>query len=307
MSILFVTMKTIFHNDKEYMTTFEALKKIDFLTSTPDDVRKILTDLTILCVPFYIRKGVYILRGRRGSGYTKRSQMTYCPTEKCVSMQRATLKGQTMFYGVVSDDQSHQENARAIVTGECSKLCREGISSVGRETISLSHWEVVKPLYIVSLINDETFTKVKDNIIMNQLRDAFTLFHGEQNSSNEDKEISRFISTEFAKEVKNDNEYLISATIATDIIKDMNFDGIVYPSVPLGGQAGLNIAITPKAVNRKLRFRRTLEQTLYKNRDHSFVRLEKADGKKLPYKQFSDSIIEKELNISSILDLPIVE
>ena len=66
-------------------------------------------------------------------------------------MQRATLKGQTMFYGVISDDQSHQENARAIVTGECSKLCREGTSSVGRETITLSHWEVVKPLHIVSL------------------------------------------------------------------------------------------------------------------------------------------------------------
>lgn len=288
------------------MTTLETLKKMDYINSTPDDVRSILADLTILCVPFYIREGIYILRGRRGSGYTKRSQMTYCPAEKCISMQRATLKGQTMFYGVISDDQSHQENARAIVTGECSKLCREGTSSVGRETITLSHWEVVKPLHIVSLINDETFTEIKDNIILNQLRDAFTLFHGEQNSSDEEKEISRFVSAEFAKEVKNDNEYLISATIATDIVKDMGFDGIVYPSVPMGGQAGLNIALTPKIVNRKLRFRRTLEQTLYKNRDQSFVRLEKADGKKIPHKQFPDSIIEKELNIESIFDLPIV-
>lgn len=288
------------------MTIIEALIKIDYITSTPDDVRNILADLTILCVPFYIRKGIYILRGRRGSGYTKRSQMTYCPAEKCISMQRATLKGQTMFYGVISDDQSHQENARAIVTGECSKLCREGTSSIGRETISLSHWEIVKPLHVVSLINDETFTEVKDNIILNQLRDAFTLFHGEQNSSDEEKEISKFISSEFAKKVNSNNEYLISATIATDIVKDMGFDGIVYPSVPMGGQAGLNIAITPKAVNRELRFRRTLEQTLYKNRGQSFVRLEKADGKKIPHKQCPDSLIEKELNIESIFDLPIV-
>lgn len=288
------------------MTTLETLKKMDYINSTPDDVRNILADLTILCVPFYIREGIYILRGRRGSGYTKRSQMTYCPAEKCFSMQRATLKGQTMFYGVISDDQSHQENARAIVTGECSKLCREGTSSIGRETISLSHWEIVKPLHVVSLINDETFTEVKDNIILNQLRDAFTLFHGEQNSSDEEKEISKFISSEFAKKVNSNNEYLISATIATDIVKDMGFDGIVYPSVPMGGQAGLNIAIASKAVNRKLRFRRTLEQTLYKNRGQSFVRLEKADGKKIPHKQFPDSIIEKELNIESIFDLPIV-
>ena len=291
---------------KEFMTTIEALKKIDYRTSTPEDVRNKLTDLTILCIPFYIRKGIYILRGRRGSGFTKRSQMTYCPAEKCISMQRATLKGQTMFYGVISDDQSHQENARAIVVSECSRLHRDPETIMGRESISLSYWEVIKPLHIVSLINDGTFADVKDNIILNQLREAFVLFHGEQKSSSEEKEISRFISNEFAKEVKNDNEYLISATIAYDIVKDMNFDGIVYPSVPMGGQAGLNIAITPKAVNRKLKFHRTLEQTVYKNGDHSFVRLEKADGKRLPHKQFPNSIIEKELNVESISDLPIV-
>ena len=58
--------------------------------------------------------------------------------------------------------------------------------------------------------------------------------------------------------------------------------------------------------DRKLRFRRTLEQTLYKNRDQSFVRLEKAEGKNLPYKQFPDYIIERELNIESIYELPII-
>jgi len=294
-------------NDQKNLTSLEALRSIDFINSTPEDVRRTLMDLTILCVPFYIKKGIYIIRGRRGSGYTKRSQMTYCPPEKCTSMQRATLKGQTMFYGVISDDQSHLENARAIVVSECSKLHRDQAIIMGREPISLSYWEVVKPLHIVSLINDETFTEVTNNIILNQLREAFILFHGKQDSSSEEKDISRLISSEFAKEVTNDKEYLISATIATDIIKDMNFDGIVYPSVPMGGQAGLNIAITPNAVNRKLRYRRTLEQTLYKNGDHSFVRLEKADGKKLQHKQFPDSIIEKELNIESISDLPIIK
>lgn len=87
----------------------------------------------------------------------------------------------------------------------------------------------------------------------------------------------------------------------------MNFDGIVYPSVQLGGQGGVNIALTTKAVNRKLKFRRTLEQTLYKKGDQSFIRLEKAYGKKLQRKQFPDSYIEKELNINSVLDLPIID
>ena len=126
-------------------------------------------------------------------------------------------------------------------------------------TFSVAHWEVVKPLHIVSLICDTTFEEVNDNSLLNQLRNAFDLFHGEQKSRNEEREISRFISSEFTKVVQDNCEYLISATLATDIVADMNFDGIVYPSVQLGGQAGLNIALTPKTVNHKLRFKRTIE------------------------------------------------
>lgn len=288
------------------MEVLEKLHNINFEKNTPEDVRKILSNISIPIVPFYIRKGICILRGRRGGGYIKRSQMTYCPVNKCISMQRATLSGHTMFYGVISDDQSHLENARAIVASECSKLCREGISSIGRETFSVGQWEVVKPLRVVSFINDNTYENVNSNALLNQLRDAFIHFHGERSSSTEEKDLSRFISSEFSKVVKDDYEYLISATIATDIINDMTFDGIAFPSVQLSGQAGLNIALIPKAVNRKLKFKRTLEQTLYKNEGHSFLRIEKAEGKELDRKQVPDSYIEKELNINSLSDLPVI-
>ena len=289
------------------MSVLEELKNLDYANCSPKDVRNILTDIAILCVPFYIKKGVYILRGRRGAGFTKRSQMTYCPVDKCTSMQRATLANQTMFYGVISDDQSHQEKARAIITSECSKLCREGMTSIGRETFSIAHWEIIKPLYIVSLICDNTFEIVKDNTLLNQLRKAFVLFHGEQKSSNMEKQLSRFISSEFSKVVQYDYEYLISATVATDIVRDMKYDGIVYPSVRLGGQAGLNIALTPKAVNCKLRFRRSFEQTLYKNEEQSFVRIEKVGGKKLFPQQIPDDQMEKVLNVNSLSDLPVID
>lgn len=286
------------------MDPIEQMKSIDFNNCTPETVRKLLINQKCLYVPFLIDKGIYVLRGRKGGGFTKRSQMTYCPVELCNYMQRATLAGQTMFYGVISDDQSHQEKARAIVASECSQLWRIGTDSYGIETFTVSHWEVIKPLYIVSLINDTTFPEITDNALLNQLRKTFVQLHSKEKTSNAEKEFSRFISSEFCKLVKNSNEYLISATVATDIIKDKSFDGIVYPSVPFGGQAGLNIALTPNAVNHKLRFRRTLEQTLYKNGEHSFLRMEKAEGKRLFPKQVPDTYIEKELNINSLSDLP---
>lgn len=101
------------------------------------------------------------------------------------------------------------------------------------------------------------------------------------------------------------NEYLISATIASEICKV--YDGIVFPSVQLGGQAGLNIAIPPIISNKKLRFVRTLRQTLYKNGAKSIIRLERATEKdgKITKLGYPDSVIEKELGIKSLLELPI--
>lgn len=177
------------------------------------------------------------------------------------------------------------------------------MTSVGRETISVSLWIVKKPLHIVSLICDTTFPEVKSNALLNQLRDEYIRL----SSSARNPEILHFISKEFSKVVANCQEYLISATVATDLVTDMGYDGIVYPSVPMGGQAGMNIVLTPKAVNRKLQFVKVLEQTLYKNGSKSILRLEKENGKKLKNKQFPNAYIEQELNINSLSDLPIVE
>lgn len=151
------------------MDIVKQLEHLDLKNATPDDVRNIIRQAPLLCVPYIINPGVYLLRARKGGGYTKRSQLTYCPVEKCTSMQRATLANHTMFYGVISDDQSHQEKARAISITECSSLCIKGIKSVGREKFAVSHWEVVKPLRIVSLVTHNAFPDVKENSLLNLL------------------------------------------------------------------------------------------------------------------------------------------
>lgn len=290
------------------MSILEELRNLDLKVSNPDDVRRLLTEYSILCVPFHIKKGVYVLRARKGGGFIKRSEMTYCPAIKCSTLQRATLAGQTMFYGVISDDQSHQERARCIAACECSTLCRDGDSSVGRETFTVAHWEVTKPLYVVSLITDNTFPDVHDNILLNQLREAYVLFHRNKKSTLDERTISQFISDEFSKVVKNNENYnyLISATVATDIVNDMGFDGIVFPSVQLGGQGGLNIAIKPHAVNNKLKFIGTLEQSLYKSEKTSFLRIKRATMKGITRQinQVPDSYIIRELGIKDLKNLP---
>lgn len=281
------------------------LKSIDFENVKPNDIRNILSTRTLPTILSEVIEGTYILRARKGDGYTKRSQMTYCPIKLCTSIQRATLAGQTMFYGVISDDQTHLENARAISISECSKLIREGKESIGREKFTVSYWKIVKPLNVVSFIADSTFYEVHNNKLLNDLRDVFKRLP----FTDQDKDLFRFISNEFSKVVTHNREYLISATISSDIINSTEVDGIIFPSVQLGGQAGLNIALSTKAVNSKLRFIRTTGNTLYKNGDKSLIRMEKvteSKGKTKSFYQFDNEIILNELNISSVNELPLI-
>ena len=286
------------------------LQSVDLKHSTPDDIRTMLEGYPITPIEFIINKGTYILRARCGKGFTKRSELTYCPVKKCTQLQRATLPNKTMFYGVISDDQGHQENARAVCMSECSFLCREGIESIGREYFSISYWEVITPLHVASFITDSTFEDCKSNILLTQLRDAFVKLHKKANSTDEEIAIVQFISDEFAKTVIDKRDYLISATIANDIIEQGGFDGIIYPSVMLGGQGGINISLKPSAVNKKLRYVRVIDHGLYKNRAQSYLRMESVTERSSSttryFKQFEDNFIAQKLQVQSISDLPLI-
>jgi hypothetical protein len=287
--------------------TLEELKRLDFSKSSPSHIIDIITDCPVAIVP-YIIKGAYILRARRGKGFKERSEMTYCPAQLCTGYQRASLPGETMFYGVISDDQNHQENARAVCASECSTLCAEGMESIGREFFTLSYWKIREPLKVFSLITDTTFPNVQDNKLLNLMRDNYLKIH--KDSSDYEKKLAHFISDDFSKPVFNDKEYMISATLTTEIIADMGFDGVVYPSVRLSGQAGLNIALKPSVADAKLDFIQVAEQVFYKNGDHSINRIENVTPKGQITKnqiQFPDRVIQERLGIYSLDDLPIRE
>jgi len=285
----------------------KELKSLDLNNCSPKQIIEIIENSPIAIVP-YIIKGAYILRARKGKGFKYQHEMTYCPAQYCTGYQRASLPGDTMFYGVISDDQKHQENARALCACECSTLCKEGKESIGREFFTLSYWKIKEPLKVFSLITDKTFPNVQDNKLLNMMRDMFLSVH--KSSSEEEINLAHLISDDFSKPVFNDKEYMISATLTTEIIADMGFDGVVYPSVRLSGQAGLNIALKPSVADAKLDFIQVAEQVLYKNGDLSINRIENVTPKGQITKnqtQFPDRVILERLGIYSLDDLPIRE
>lgn len=286
--------------------SLSSLQDLDLKTSTADDVRKMLVQLPVSFSTFKIRPNVVISRARKGRGFRTQKETTY-NSKKCAYIQRATLANDTMFYGVLSDDQEHLENARAICVSECSSMARSGRESIGREYFCISQWLVKEPLNVVGFIADNTYVDVVDNALLNELRALFVKNH-QNDYSKESVDIARYISKEFSKVVVDNRDYLISATLSNDCIHGMGYDGIVYPSVQLAGQAGLNIALSSTAVDTKLGFWRVLEHGYYKNKDHGIVRIERVSINGEPFEKvcnITDENICKELKINQLEDLPV--
>ena len=285
----------------------EKLQSLNLFNSSPEEVRILLKNLDIPIIKFKIREGIYILRARKGGYFTKKSEMTYCPKEKCLNFQRASLPGQPMFYGVISENQSEQEKARLIATSECSVLYHQGKNSIGKEIFTISHWEVIKPLRLISFITSTTFRNVTKNSLLNQLRELHQKYRNEFQSNQVD--IADFISDEFSKRVAHNepHQYIISATISSDIIRDNDIDGIIYPSVQMQGQCGVNVALLPKAVDEKLEFKRTMLQTLYKNGEKSVIRLEHCTENNIltDISQYSDNDIAIQIGVNNLNELPL--
>lgn len=94
----------------------------------------------------------------------------------------------------------------------------------------------------------------------------------------------------FAKEFSKKNEegadynYLISAIFTEVVTTDHALDGVMYPSVQAGGQLGFNVAITPNAVDKKMKLLVAYE-TQIKRQERRYIlvaKVKKGQSCKIP-------------------------
>ncbi len=249
-------------NDREVIQKIRSIDlNNDFETK---NIRDLLFQLkTVPVIMCNLDSGNIIVRCRRGSGYTKREDMSYKPSSFCQSYQRATLPGQTAFYGILSADEKYLEDAMIVGIGECSRL-----SSVesGREDMSFSLWRVKESIEVAYIVSANSYLS-SNNSLLETIRNIYR----EKFSNNiEASFVADFIVGEFSKIVRggNDNEYKISATWADMFLNEIRLcDAIGYPSVPLVGQAGLNLAIRPDVADSKLVLEKIVDACCYKNSD----------------------------------------
>lgn len=216
------------------------------------------------------------------------------------------MPNQTIFYGVLSDDERHLENARAICVAECSSLFREGILAAGREKITSTQWLITDDIRVACIMSANSFDGVSNNKLLENIKANFLAkFSGDLDVLN----IAEFVEHEFSKKVQagNESEYLLSASNADSLLYSFDFEAVAYTSVKFGGQAGLNIAIRPDVVDSKLQLLNIVEQCYYQNGTNAILRQELVFDIKnkvcTPINKTTDAELCSILNINEIAEL----
>lgn len=257
-----------------YNKIIHDLLTIDYNdNSQTGKIMKLLSQLRIPVVRCSAQEGYTITRARRGRGYRSANDMSYKPAILCTEYQRASLPYKTVFYGILSDDEYHLENARAIGISECSLLSNMGKESIGREYIANSHWRIVENIDVVCIVSANSYKNVNNNKLLENIKNDFL------NCFSENEEalfVSDYVEREFSKQVTKGHsyEYKVSAMLADLLLNTYKFEAVAYPSVKLGGQAGLNLAIRPDIADSKLKLINIADQCYYKNSENGIVEIE---------------------------------
>ncbi len=229
---------------------------------------------SIAAIDYWLHPGKKILRARphqNDGPFTEKSLLSFKPQQFNTTYQRASTPERTMFYGSVIPedlDKGDLDNERFIVSMEAMKWLRDN-DTCGYKKITYSKWEVTKDIRLFGMLHKNAYYEASSNTkkIMDDYY-AFLKKHPEREQ--ESLLANEFLAEEFGKEeCEPDYHYIISAHFI-EFITGRGVDGILYPSVRVGGR-GYNIAITPEVAAKKIKLVAAGECSIYKRFKRSII------------------------------------
>lgn len=296
------------------MTNITALNKLlqlNLSSCSDNEVRNLLAyfiENGIPAIQYKLPQYSIITRMREGTEHYMYNQLSYKPVEYCHLYQRATLPNETIFYGVITNNED-LEYARVVTIGECSSMCRNR-KDKGVEYFTCSQWLTKYKLNLLGFFSDYSFEDCKNNNIISQIKPFFLETINKFPNQEENLKVMRFLSEQFFKPVEecNSYKYKISANLVSIIrILFPDVDGIIYPSGRVSGQFGVNVALFPHVADTSICFLKKAKLGLYKHHDIIVSRIE-GYAEDIAQKfddtlQFSDDILCQLLNVPSLIDL----
>lgn len=237
-------------------TIINRLEALDLSRYPYFEIRELIRELgKVGFVIFTLHPGKTITRARCDGNLKTVSDLSYKPQQYNKQCQRASTPMRTMFYGCIVPEEQNIIDTRFISACESSSLIREGMETSGEQTITFGKWEVIEDIHLLVVIHKDYFHDA-DNSLLGELKIAYEDFLMKYPDAAKDIDISaKYFAKEFSKKNEDgfDYNYLISAIFTEVVTTDHAFDGVMYPSVQTGGQLGFNVAITPDAVDKKMK------------------------------------------------------
>lgn len=233
---------------KEYLKHVEDvihdIKYMDFTSNPYEQIKETIQGLQKLpVVSFPLKVGDIIFRSRRNNEeyYTEISKIS-CPKPNQVKeFGRANIPNQPRFYASENRPTSYME----FVDDLSMKLEKDDEVS-----FTIGGWILKKDLILSVIYNPYDTRETKYNEMFGTGFKEFV----ETTSFDYKDGIFRFfefIADEFSKPVKDeDDTYVITSAYSNNILSNSIIDGIIYPSVPGGGD-GFNIVLKEEVVINK--------------------------------------------------------
>lgn len=253
----------------------ERLKALDLTDASVDDVREVVMCFAPKILRMRVSGDLFIERLREGIGYTKRCDVSYKLGANTDEWNRATVPGRSIFYGTLTHPNEDPTNRRYIAICESSKLYRQGPSAAGVEMYTLSRWLPMREIKVGFIANNSVFQN-KNNRFLKEAKE----FLSEQGGLFIDEsmyfsEYVDYVTEEFSKPVAPNEryKYKISAVIADCMMYMSGLDGVIYPSVQVGGEAGMNIALKKECVDEVLWLNNVVELVYYQKHYEAYVHI----------------------------------
>lgn len=260
-------------------SSIKSIESIDFLNDNShqeieEEIQKI-GKIPIIIYKFPSNSIIYRARiNFDKKKFSKISEITYPKPQFVKNYARVNKPKQSIFYCSENRPTSYLELA--------TYLAQE--TKIGDKiSITISGWMLVENLKLILIYDPESRRYSKFHKLHGKAFDAFI-----EKTPKKYREgtyrFFNFIGSKFSEYAKNrDDIYKITSTYSDIILSRSNADGIIYPSISLGGDA-FNIALLPEVMDdNKVRLMFTSKDVFdikeINERKHHFVEIERIDGK----------------------------
>lgn len=259
---------------KQIRTAISKLRIVDLNTNEAyGEIQKIIAnDIGQVALPSKIFEPglkLHRCRNRNGELFKDATEISYREDlESITDYGRVNESNQSIFYAA---------DVRPTAISETSKAFRgENYKDIDEISITTGHWESIDNLKMALIVGNahaqekNELTKMYATDILEFTKQTFPEEH--------DKviELLNFLADEFSINTQGDqNKYKISCAFAQLAFESS--DGIVYPSLQRNFE-GLNFALKPEVVDKKLRLTTATNDKFKKEGEKSYQHFETQEG-----------------------------